>query len=660
MRLTTKEYLLTKINVSHAELAAIPALIQEGRTGEAEHVYAEFVRARLQPEKYFRIPYYGPENVWKLPSETEADVYRRLLHNEVVSCGYAYDFGEAGVQWEANPTPNQYREWTWQLNRHHEFRALGHLYRETGDEDIAALFVRLFTSWREQCVCPDEAPGYETLSWRTIEIGIREAKNWHYALHAFYRSPAFTDHALCEFFASMWENGWRLRNFHHQNNWLIMEMTGLFHIGLLYPWVKDAAEWKAYAMSTLLDEMETQLYPDRFQVELSTNYHGVLAGNGTAVIDICRAMEEPLPDSFLEKMSHVYDLYPKLADPGFFVPDINDGNHLDVANALVGATKLFPERQDYRYFVSRRAEGAPPDFTDVVMPYSGMVILRDSWAADSQWAFFESAPFGRGHQHEDKLNFLLYAYGRDLLRDTGNFAYDSSDMRKYVLSSRAHNTVLVDGMGQNRRSRYHWEAEDRTKPADLSVKLGAERDVARGIYAEGYGPDNLDVRHERTVVKVKRNPLGLKTFYLVIDRLTAADGLPHVYDAHWQLEDVPVLTGGASGSPYSHHERGNYLAELLHGSRVTADYGDGVTLTLLSGENCTLRRGSRKPFVGWRTPNRPATAVDFTAVAPSARIVTLLYPSDEGCPIETVTYDSSVEDKEITIRTANGEWLFSE
>ncbi|MBR4442856.1 MAG: heparinase II/III-family protein, partial [Clostridia bacterium] len=321
---------------------------------------------------------------------------------------------------------------------------------------------------------------------------------------------------------------------------------------------------------------------------------------------------------------------------------------------------LFPERQDYRYFVSRRTEGVPPDFTDVVMPYSGMVILRDSWAADSQWAFFESAPFGRGHQHEDKLNFLLYAYGRDLLRDTGNFAYDSSDMRKYVLSSRAHNTVLVDGMGQNRRSRYHWEAEDRTKPADLSVKLGAERDVARGIYAEGYGPDNLDVRHERTVMKVKRNPLGLKTFYLVIDRLTAADGLPHVYDAHWQLEDVPVLTGGASGSPYSHHERGNYLAELLHGSRVTADYGDGVTLTLLSGENCTLRRGSRKPFVGWRTPNRPATAVDFTAVAPSARIVTLLYPSDEGCPIETVTYDSSVEDKEITIRTANGEWLFSE
>ena len=656
MRLSVEEYLLSKIDLSRDELSAIPSLISGGDLAGAERAYASFVRSRLRPDKYFRLPYYSQENAWKSADETEEDVYERLRHNAVMSCSYLHDFSDAGIQWEANPTPNQYREWTWQLNRHHEFRLLGHLYRETGDEEIAALFVRMFMSWRESCFCPDDVHGYETLSWRTIEIGIRQTKNWHYALHAFYKSPHFTDHVLCEFFASMWENGWRLRNHPTSNNWLIMEMTGLFHIGLLYPWVKDAAEWKEFAISRLIREMDAQIYPDCFQVELSTGYHHVVISNCHVITDICRVMDEPVPEPLLRGLGRAYDLYPKLCDPSLHTPDINDGGHADVSAICRGALLLFPERSDYLYFASGRKEGKAPGFTDIVLPYSGMVIFRDSWEKDSQWAFFESAPFGCGHQHEDKLSFLLYAYGRDMLRDTGNFAYDSSEMRRYVLSTRSHNTVMVDGMEQNRRGRYRWNAGDINKLSDLEAEFGEDADTAHGVYDEGYGADYVNVRHERTVVKIKSRPLGLKTFYIVIDDLTSADGRSRRYDAHWQLENVPYT---AERSAESVIRGADYLSGLLKGSKITADYGGGVTLTLVSGANHTIRCGSEEPFVGWRTPNIPAPAIDFTAYGPKARIVTLLYPSDSGCPVRSVSYDDTGISDEITVKTDGGEWTYS-
>lgn len=619
MRLTTGELLLTKIDHTFPGMEKIPALLAADNLAAAEAAFAAALRASLKPEMYFRIPYYPPENVWLADGESEEEAAERLARGEIIVCGIPHNFGAQGIRFEVNPTPNQYREWTAQINRHHEWRMLGHLYRETGDEKYARLFVDLFTSWRAQCECPDNGDGYASISFRTIEIGIRLTKIWHYAIHAFLFSPSLSDHTLCDIFASMWENANRLRLHSTRANWLIMEMAGLFHVGTLYPFFPQAAEWRDFAARRLTEELDVQLYPDSFQYELTTGYHGVVIMNYSYCADICRAMEKPLPAVFHELMKRAYDLYPKLAMPNLITPSLNDGRLVDVASVCAGALAVFPEKEDLRYFASARAEGEPLFPKDTVMPYSGMAVLRDDWSEHSQWAFFESAPFGRAHQHEDKLQFLLYAFGRDMLCDTGNFAYDSSDMRKFVLSARSHNTVLVDGLEQNRRGRYVWHDEDIRKLSDLTAELGEERDVLDGIYNEGYGPDYLDVTHRRRVIKVKNHPLGLGTFYVIADRMTPAEG-EHLYEAIWQLENVPLTLSGTKDF-----------------SRADADYGDGVTLTLLSNASATVRRGCETPFMGWRTPDVPAPAVLFGRRGGEETLVTVIYPSDCGCPIDGIS-----------------------
>ena len=41
-------------------------------------------------------------------------------------------------------------------------------------------------------------------------------------------------------------------------------------------------------------------------------------------------------------------------------------------------------------------------------------------------------------------------------------------------------------------------------------------------------------------------------------------------------------------------------------------------------------------------------------------IVTLLYPSDDGCPIRSISYDPSHDGRDVTVHTDCGVWTFTE
>ena len=56
----------------------------------------------------------------------------------------------------------------------------------------------------------------------------------------------------------------------------------------------------------------------------------------------------------------------------------------------------------------------------------------------------------------------------------------------------------------------------------------------------------------------------------------------------------------------------------------------------------------------------PAPCVDFAAYGTDVRLVTVLYPSDRGCPVESVAYGSDTSDREIKIKTPDGVWIYNE
>ncbi len=316
---------------------------------------------------------------------------------------------------------------------------------------------------------------------------------------------------------------------------LTMEMNGLAHISILYPQFIDAAEWKAYAIQTLIDE-------------LATGYHQVNIRNYQLVWNLIEAYGETIPDQFRTVLEMMHAANTRLMMPDGRLPDLNDGNWAEVAPLMADAVRCYPEREDFKWAHTKGEAGQSPVETSLAFKYSGLYVMRTGWESPAVWALFDGGHLGFNHQHEDKLQLLIYAYGQLLLTEGGNYAYDTSQMRRYVLSTRAHNTIRVDGLDQNRKRDFRnmflrWSRDEIIQalntPNEAIWQISTEKDIAEAVYDEGYGPDKQQlVTHRRRVMFVK----SPEPLFVVVDTLTAL--AVHQYEALWHFN-----TGSAEVSP---------------------------------------------------------------------------------------------------------------
>lgn len=334
--------------------------------------------------------------------------------------------------------------------------------------------------------------------------------------------------------------------------------------------------------------LKMQLYPDGFQFELSTGYHTILDGDYSKLALRYRQFGRTPPDFFEKDIELAFELYPHITRPDRMLPKINDSGNVPIAKKMRIASRLYPHRQDFLWFATDGKKGTPPPYLSYVFPYSGAVVFRDSWSRDAVWGYVDMSPFGRGHQHEDKLNFLLFAYGKEMLCEGGNYAYDTSEMRKYVISTRAHNTIMIDGKEQNARKTWKWKPEMLHQKADIRSSLTPEVDIAESTFALGYGRgkdySNV-VSHTRKVEFVKDHGAP---FFRITDTLKATDAKEHVYEQIWHLETCQLD---------------------LKDSSFVADFGDGVMLeAVFRSENGVFadHMGEKTPvYQGWMPISPP-------------------------------------------------------
>lgn len=644
IRLGETEFFVQHLRTDVPEFARAKEAAKAGNLTEAKRLFAGYVRRTLKPEVLNREwigKKYEKKQMRRLKAAAEETMDYKLS-----SCGTPIHFKDHKIDWECNPTYNGYREWTWQLSRHPFWTTLAAYYTATGDERAARVWVEQIRSWFRQCTTPEANVGsYQTKAWRTIETGIRMNGCWERQLHAFLRSPALDDDFFCEFFRSVWEHGWRLRTHPTRGNWLVIEESGMLCLNLVFPFFVETDDWRQFALDNLEREFTRQVYPDGFQYELSTGYHGVVITCYNDVFNLYRTLDIPPPDFIRNGLRNMYTVLMTVMRPDGRTPDLNDGGKLNVATWMERALMFFPERTDFAYLAANRQSGKPPAFTTTCLPYAGAAVFRTGWDAQAVWAYFDGGPFGTGHQHEDKLNFLLSAYGRNMLVEGGNFLYDSSEMRKYVLSTRSHNTIRFDALDQNRRRGYKWDEADLAKKADLTFRAGKDCDWAAAKYDEGYGRKKSAFTHERKVVFVKAMP-KTTPFFLVIDRMTAPDAKPHDWEAIWHLD-------------------GGDLALNDHG--WTAAFGGPSLVAFVSDAAAKVAdlKGQKQPYWQgwlpiWAAGDHEHRAVPTPVVRGSLsgvrRNVTVLYPVPEkgACPLVAVVASTDPADTTLVLRFADG------
>ncbi len=555
-----------------------------------------------------------------------------------VVCSVPYDFKGGDIDWTVNPTNPVNNEWVWQFSRHDFWATLGRAYWATLDEKYAREFVWQLEDWIHDCPVPKGRVNNGAGSrWRTIECGIRMAYAWPDAFFYFLPSPSFTDDAIVDMVKSMVEHARYLALYPTTGNWLTMECNGLYHVGALFPEFQEAAAWRDTAVERLHQDLDVQVYPDGAQIELAPGYHQVSLYNFLGLVEVARMTGQTLPPDYLARLERMWDYDMWLMGPDGTSPAFNDSGCDNLRRRLVDGLKHFPNREDWKWLTTNGAEGKPPAETSHACKWAGHYIMRGGWGPDDLWCVFEAGPFGYGHQHEDKLGFVMNAYGSRLVIDTGVYTYDASDWRRYVLGATAHSTVFVDGKGQNRRGAPR-ESYVNKQPQDNPWFSTAGLDYATGTFDEGFGKDK-----ERLATQRRELVFVKPDYWLVIDTLTPNDDKAHDYTAYFHLRPADAhVVEGTKNIVTDNGDRANLaiLPIRMDEGRVGAPVPGAQAL------EAQVIKGQKEPFLlGWTLKSGlecepiPVATYTWQATGPSqiAYVFFPLKPGQKDLPVVTAT-----------------------
>ena len=502
----------------------------------------------------------------------------------------------ADLDWEFNPGT---AHWGHDLHRFSYLAPLTHAYLATGEARYARAAVALILDWIAKCDFARSfvVEKYAFGSYLNLAI---HAGAWGRTLATLAAGGQVEPRELLRALKSLHDHLAYLEivTSGHSGNWPTIGCMGMLATLEALPVFRDTERFTAYCRNALATHIAEQVRPDGVQDELTPHYHQVVVNN---LVNARRSLQtlgtdlKPETVATLRQMVHytqqtiVPDGSKHVAfndsDPGAVPALARQLAAVGLADCLRPAGELGPE----------------------IFPYAGVALLRQRADRGDLYLAFDAGPFGRSHQHEDKLGFWLFAYGRSFLVDPGRHLYDWSPASYYgyLTSTRAHSTILVDGQGQNSRARPQtWIAQ---KPLDLQWQVAADDVRAIGTYDLGYGPKNaIQVVHRREIVLVRER------CWVVFDTLTG-DG-EHTIEARFQFAPGKVT---------------------LDGARARTEFADANLLLwpLASAAiaDAHLEVGQQDPRGGWYSDGynqiEPAPALSLTLRGPlPLRLATLLLP----------------------------------
>src|ERR1019366_289283 len=154
--------------------------------------------------------------------------------------------------------------------------------------------------------------------------------------------------------------------------------------------------------------------------------------------------------------------------------------------------------------VYRQLESREPTESEAYYPCAGYLVQRSGWGPLDSHLVFDCGGLGMltgAHAHADTLSVTLFSRGQELLVDPGTFVYNGApEWRSYFRSTRAHNTVGIDGRDQaEQRGTFHWKTELTAQAAMEFTLPGA--DYVEGEHG-GYRRMPQEVIHRRRLLFV--------------------------------------------------------------------------------------------------------------------------------------------------------------
>lgn len=456
-------------------------------------------------------------------------------------------------------------KYLWEPSRHNALVVLAQAWRSTGDVRYLDTFAEWLDSWIEQNPHP-LGPHWAS----SLECGIRLI-NWSIAWHLVGaavpgslldgRKPGLTGRWRD---AVYWHLGFvhsRLSAHSSANNHLIGELAGLY-VGLAtWPCWHEMVGWRTETRLQLMEEALKQNAPDGVNREQASSYQQFVLEFLMIAARCAEAQGEAFAPEVITRLHAMGRFLAALVDAGGHLPQIGDAddglacgawsNAPDNALSLLASAALLFEEPAFaraagrldaktlwllgvdrcRHFDPLLRNGEPLSLPQVFEDGGYAVLGSDAGRESEVRLVFDVGPLGylgiAAHGHADALSVLLSVGGQPVLVDAGTYSYHGPmAWREHFRSTRAHNTVEVDGVSQSvSGGRFMWIRHAGARCVGFSDEGDVQRCIGR---LERYAGVQSAVTHERKV-DYRRSAGRIE----VVDRLEGRGR--HTLALHWHL-----------------------------------------------------------------------------------------------------------------------------
>jgi hypothetical protein len=390
------------------------------------------------------------------------------------SDAYEIQLPAGDINWSRQPPQTTNPEFLQGLNRQEFWLDLAQAYRFTRNAKYINELIAQLTSWSQQNpgVANPASWSPDSKQWNLLDTSVR-AQTWVWTHQIVLSASGWTPAANTLLLAKMWEHGDYLRRIQPyalSGNRALVHARGLLLIAQTMYEFNESPGWETYGRKLLFDAMDANFHPDGGHVEQSPNYavNGINDLLEAYYLDRNKGDAPKWPAERVRRLTNVMETHVQLLSPDGAMAALSDtyrstsAQMLTKARIILGANRWPPAlprlrdawmfgadaMDDYiQYDVSPQLGDRGKSFG---LPDSGYYVMRSGSSSSARQYTFDAGPTGGIHHgHFDLLNFELFGYGKPLIADPGVYKYDTSDNRKYVVSTTAHNTLNIDGVNQS-------------------------------------------------------------------------------------------------------------------------------------------------------------------------------------------------------------------
>lgn len=408
------------------------------------------------------------------------------------------------------------------LNRFYFLPSFARMYHINGDRSYLDDMMSIIRKWiADNPRLPDSHK--TTYNWRDMQVAWRSI---HLSWCWYLGEKGLTTEEKTLITGSLIEHAHilatgfgqaKLNEFNHQSHGAL----AMLYLGILFPMLDEAEELRRKSIIILEHHLEKAFYADGGNVEQMFGYYPFEAHIFRDAYLLCMANGiKPPSDSLpmLRKMSHFIC---SVARPDNAMPQVNDSFEmpvlpiLDTINEIIGE-EICECKNDSVFFTE----------TQIAVlrhgPSSGWYILANP------------ASVIGAHAHAGRLAFELWYNNKPVLVDSGCCNYDDPALVKWYRTSRAHNTVIIDGVTDAATSTNTlWVARRETKNRITKWMPGDGISYLTMVSPSGEAT-NSSVRWSRTIALVKSR-------FAVISDIFESSG-DHRYEIlfHFPPSDVTI------------------------------------------------------------------------------------------------------------------------